>query len=499
MRKYSVSIVEDESLAAEYIQSIVETTEGFILGGRFESGEDALLAFRRQKPDLLITDIKLLGISGLDLIREIRKEDIHLSVIVISGYRLFEFAQEAIKLDIMDYLLKPINPQQLRALLFKAKESLVQQEIYQRRKVLSLFFEGEVNFTDIEQAFPFLYFRMFLVYASGDFNLIYEACASSVMTINDSFFRVIALKRDCVAVLEGSDAPCSSGGLFSRVNENIYKLRLPQEQTKTILSCLKWYLSKDLNILSSKMYSALKKSICFGMDQSLFFEKMESRPEIKGEGLSDLQKVLDPIFSMNWEVFGQQFKRLVSRWALNKYPLYIIQNQLLEVVSKLQGVFPRGVNTSVVFEQINETIQQFDDYEKFGESVFSFLEDLVESSLEQKNPIAEFELYQQIVQYIIKDLKKNFSLQDICSTFKISQPYVSRLFRTYCGKTFKQYVLDEKIRRAILLMQSNSSLLIKEIADSVGFEPLYFSTVFCREIGQAPSLYKASLTSSQNH
>lgn len=127
---FEVVIVEDEPIAAHFIQSILSSDPDYHVRGVYESAEDALASFIKDgHPDLLVTDIKLLGMSGLDLVKAIRKTDKQMLVIIISGYKLFEFAQEAIRLDIMDYLLKPLDPDQLKMLMRRTTFLLSQRKI----------------------------------------------------------------------------------------------------------------------------------------------------------------------------------------------------------------------------------------------------------------------------------------------------------------------------------------------------------------------------------
>ena len=77
--------------------------------------------------------------------------------------------------------------------------------------------------------------------------------------------------------------------------------------------------------------------------------------------------------------------------------------------------------------------------------------------------------------------------------FGVSQPYISKLFRTYSGESFKEYVLRKKIDTAVSLMEENPAVFIKDIAEQVGFDQLYFSTVFHRMMGQYPSQYREKL------
>ena len=87
--------------------------------------------------------------------------------------------------------------------------------------------------------------------------------------------------------------------------------------------------------------------------------------------------------------------------------------------------------------------------------------------------------------------EKNNSLQEICDRFHVSQPYVRKIFRIYTGKTYKEYQLEWKIGLARQLMDGYPSMLVREVAEKIGFEQLYFGTVFSKYTGMTPSQYKA--------
>lgn len=120
----------------------------------------------------------------------------------------------------------------------------------------------------------------------------------------------------------------------------------------------------------------------------------------------------------------------------------------------------------------------------------SLLGDVITSAKTQSRQNAQEELFGNIDTLLWADPKANYSLEEISQRFHVSQPYISKLFRTYSGQSYKDYVLEKKVKLAIQFMQANPDALIKEIAAHVGIEPLYFSTLFCRMTGESPSQYR---------
>lgn len=102
-------------------------------------------------------------------------------------------------------------------------------------------------------------------------------------------------------------------------------------------------------------------------------------------------------------------------------------------------------------------------------------------------------LFTRIRDLVLKNLENNYSLQEICNLFHVSQPYVRKVFIRYTGKTYNDFVLEEKINYAVKLISSNPAIPVKDLAANLGYEQLYFSTVFKKKTGMTPSQYRQSV------
>ena len=113
---YKVFLIEDEIVIREALERMIPWNEyGFELVGKAKDGEIALPMIRKTKPDVLITDIKMPFMDGLTLSGIVKKEIPEIRIVIVSGYDDFEYARKAIALGVDDYLLKPIDTEQLRA------------------------------------------------------------------------------------------------------------------------------------------------------------------------------------------------------------------------------------------------------------------------------------------------------------------------------------------------------------------------------------------------
>ena len=121
----SVVLADDENKILLLLQKLIDWgSMGYEIVGTANDGLRALELVREKQPDLLITDVRMPGCSGIELIQRAKDLQPNLRFIVISGYRKFEYAQNALKYGVEDYLLKPIKQDDLTGILLRLKDKL---------------------------------------------------------------------------------------------------------------------------------------------------------------------------------------------------------------------------------------------------------------------------------------------------------------------------------------------------------------------------------------
>jgi two-component system response regulator YesN len=124
-RVYTVFIAEDEELLLYNLADKINSAElGFRVSDTAQTGEQAWKKITQKQPDLLITDIQMPVMSGIELLQKVHHQYPAVKMVIISGYSLFSYAQEAVHLQVVEYLLKPIDNNSLFDVLVKAKVQL---------------------------------------------------------------------------------------------------------------------------------------------------------------------------------------------------------------------------------------------------------------------------------------------------------------------------------------------------------------------------------------
>ena len=125
---YKLFLVEDEIVVRKGIRDNIDwAAAGFEFCGEASDGEIALPLIQSAQPDVVITDIQMPFMDGLQLSRIIRETMPEIKVIILSGHDEFQYAQQAIKLGITEYLLKPITPEQLMVVLQRLASQLAEE------------------------------------------------------------------------------------------------------------------------------------------------------------------------------------------------------------------------------------------------------------------------------------------------------------------------------------------------------------------------------------
>ena len=128
---YKALLVDDEALTREAISENIPWKDlGFELIASCENGQEAMERMKETVPDLLLTDIYMPYVDGIELARYVYENHPDMKTVIISGYDEFEYAKQAVRYQVMEYILKPVTPSELMEVLLRAKESL--DERYER-------------------------------------------------------------------------------------------------------------------------------------------------------------------------------------------------------------------------------------------------------------------------------------------------------------------------------------------------------------------------------
>lgn len=151
-----ITIIDDEPKIRKGLQHILEKQSAWNVIGVFENGAEALEYLQNHVTDVIITDIKMPEMNGLEMIARLREQNMYTKVIILSGYSNFHFAQQAIELGAFRYMLKPTNPRELIEVLEKIereKSIELKKNIEKKNSVGNLLIEKAIEYIQKNYAY----------------------------------------------------------------------------------------------------------------------------------------------------------------------------------------------------------------------------------------------------------------------------------------------------------------------------------------------------------
>mgnify|MGYP001308178211 FL=1 len=430
-------IADDEKYVRDSLRDIIKSAFKEKEKEQFEisearNGREAIEIAERLRPDIIIIDIKMPGIDGLKAVQEIRNFLPYAYFIILTAYDYFDFAVEAVRNNVRDYILKPFDRVELREKIIEAVEEIQHEkekrkkEIENQEKIYNLLpvMENELSYSIINDMLEVIDVKMYMEYLNVDFT--------------NAFCMVIELEK------KSNDTDGYPEELRIQIGEHI-KIFLNQ-RCKTIGS---YRFTKNLIYFIEMAFSNPKdwnetklKVINLALDVQMEVKKFFGLQIKIGLG-----KCYDGIDKM-YQSYQEAYRAL-------KYPLQ---------------------NTSIVHYEDIEHFMEYNQNEKL-----------------KSNYGEKFALFKMVKQYISDNLKENINLKDTAAKFNLSPYYFSRTFKKVFGCNFSEYLNLVRIDEAKKLLKDNS-LSVKEICYMVGYsDPNYFSKVFKKYEGVTPTEYREKI------
>lgn len=517
---YKVIFVEDEIVIREGIRDNVDwKAHGFEFCGEAPDGEMALQPLHTVKPDVLITDIRMPFMDGLQLSRIVRERLPRTKIIILSGHDEFEYAQQAIKLGVSEYLLKPVSVHDLHNVLDRVAAEL-DREKEEGSALQKLREEVEENRAALKERFLL---RLMI------------GAASSAEVIEKSGLLGIDLIARCYLVVVIRVAPSDSQEQFDYLRcQRVYQLISTLVENNPDV----FVLSKDVDELVLLMKGNSPENLFEERDLILERAKQEMQPTgcelIVGSGMPQ-ERITDIHQSFSDATDGIQVAVNGGKRALrfDKSDLLNVGksavedylrsgaaeggNTLFEAIVRPLGDPALGspVVRAVIFTDIllaaakfvdelgGEVGKMFPELDNF-ETVLAGI-DTVEQLRETTRVVLERALafrdsrmvnamgtshagvIKQAQEYISQRyLDPELSLHDVAAQVSLSASHFSAIFSQEMGRTFKEYLTETRMKNAKELLRT-TTMKVFEIAYQVGYsDPHYFSHVFHKVTGLTP-------------
>lgn len=457
-------------------------------------GIEALDMLMQFDPDILLTDMRMPRMDGLQLLREAKKRKPHLLTAIISAYSDYEYVREALLMSASDYLLKPVSAKDLQDLLLKLKLKRRQQIMNEELEVFERLFHGGAA----EAYSPALReFRYALLLACAGPYL----SGTVELQAGDALWHP-PIAPDSAAVCEKLDVHLSIVN-GERPNERFLILAGQPNEMEAVMTCQEHLLkslqnqpfpvtvvaSSDLSIhellaTSKRQRKALMHSVVFGKSSVVHL----SESTVEEDGFErETALLLETVDPKRYDLFAGALDALLSAWENGGATQFRILQTLFRVLGKL-GAY--SLDKQLELETI---VCNSSDYAGLRQHVSAVFRHLFEAPATQVQAAKFGTIVNQVEHYLKKNYRESVTMQSLSQEFGLVPNYLSALFKKEIGMTPVEYLMEYRIKEAKRLMDEQPNMLLKQIASEVGYsDQLYFSRVFKKMTGQSPSEYVQS-------
>lgn len=533
---YKVLIVDDEKYVISLIEKLIDWEKlGMKVVGSAGDGMKGVELVEELKPDILIADVKMPGFDGISLVKRVREIDRDIKFIIISGHKKFEYAKSVMKYNVEDYILKPIDKEELEGILQKIRKEL--DEKSEQRKN-----EGKINkWMDSNRLLMNDQFMEEL------YNKSLFSKKQSIEEINQRYFTELGnyVYRCAIIQLNGLNGTMEASfvedflstlkkyidqkngenerPVMSRIgyHQILLLLESAQEKMSSVNTVLEHILGEALRMGSK--YSGLKVAFSVG------------KPVRLDTNVMGLEETLDSARTALNKRFTDGYGRILlaenNRAAensdidadmLKNLGKAVRRTSESEITQQINAIYDavrsEGYKNSNIYMtaacKVNEELYQYLRLFSSAEGMQQKLEEQLGKRMIEATGITELKklLVQHIcenMEQLIGDSKSNLSpairtakifiannykqdigLGDVARVVNLSSVYFSGLFKKEMGENFVDYLNRVRIDAAKVLLKDVRNN-IGEIAEQCGFsDTRYFAKIFKRSVGITPSDYR---------
>lgn len=533
---YSVLLADDEEFVFDILMKKMNWEEmGFHIDGYARNGHEALELAEQIQPDVVMTDIRMPYMDGLSLCRELKKRFPGIKVIIFSGFDDFEYAKAAIKSDVFEYILKPIDAAELKEVFVRMK-TILDQEVDERRNI-------DILRKAYEQSLPILQdnFYISLIEGSLPVHLIEKYASDYQITLKGPEY-VVSIVHVSYLEKKGQEmetAPFMLNISVRKLIEDHLKGRydsktliylgdivvvsqlkpedsvndftdymdplcnMAQHYCKAIISIGIGNPTSqlgDIQMSYKNAKTALSYRAIYGNMHALHISDVEAYTE---KQIHIREKMGSEIIKALYTGNEDTIKEAIHDFCLKlnnpfislveyKYSLIDLISETIDVIRKYE------LDVRKIFDDDNELTEMLSGFDS-NEKLEKFICDKMFAISEQLGAIRNDSrnyTVKKAEDYIIEHFAEpDMSIERICAYLNVSASYFSTVFKKHTEKTFSTYLTDYRMEQAVKLLQI-TEMKSYEVAEKVGYSDAnYFSYAFKKKYGVSPSKYRKNLTS----
>ncbi|MGG6312753.1 response regulator [Paenibacillus macerans] len=520
--KYRVILVDDEPVILRSLKVAVPWEDlNLEIVGEARNGEKALQLVRELSPHMIISDIRMPGIDGITLMKEVLAEDAKRLFIFISGYGEFEYAREALREGAFDYLLKPIDHDELIEMIRRAKKTLEKQtendkllhsvqvlSVLARERMFAEFIEGNQSQSPMQHMRWLENSELSQEYFMAVIQLDHYLKLNEQWTPEERRLWLFAIRNILgewsvahgaltVFPFHGGEWVLLFPSTLSDQREELGNDVIRQVKLNTKLSCSIGFSQTAAGMEQlSEAYQSAAKALYqrfYSDREGVFVDDSGLEP-----GARELKypkhleaALLDSIRTLNRErmlaafdetklyIEGQAFtkeiaERIIVELTVVLYRQYEHMNLLLEW--SLEGLLQELHSIGTLNEMIGTLKANFGKW--------------ISESRENQSKENVQTVIAKTQEYILNNYHKDLSIEEVSELADLSISHFCLLFKQVSGYTFLEYLTQCRIEKAKYILM-NSHVKVYQVAPMVGYQdPRYFTQVFKKVTGMTPTEFR---------
>lgn len=515
----TVFIADDERAIREGLKHIIDwESYGFTICGDAGNGEEALSKILELDPSLVLIDIRMPKLHGIDVIEAARQKGFSGKIIIISGFSDFKYAQAAIRQGVEYYLTKPVDEDELLDVVTKIKEQLnrerkTNQVLHHykekaKKEILDDLVTGQadislINIEEMHMVSNVYQVVIYEQYMRNQDTMPYQF-ADLLRVTNNGSSTFEHLKKDGkdVIILKGDYALDKFQRFLDHYNESTPQKDSPLDTLFLAYGCAVNNITDICRSYEQATALITRRFYCSNGQHTLGYEALpdfkEKTSSITSEKLSYYcQTLTDYIQAFNRKMIAETLNDITHYLYEVKDDISAVKLFLTDIFLQIKETINRTYPSISIDLSTNSEIIEYIDHQFYLYDIIQYMTDKFELIMASIGTSSRDSILDDIIFYIDHNFQSNIKLESIAPLFGYNSAYLGKIFSKAVGENFNNYVDHIRIEHAKKLILENK-LKVYEISEQVGYKNVdYFHKKFKKYVGISPAEYRKNNASPE--
>ncbi|MEG0315098.1 MAG: response regulator [Erysipelotrichaceae bacterium] len=519
---YKVLIVDDEKLIRITLKNIIDWEEHDCeIVGLAKDGEEAYNMFLELNPQIIITDLKMPKLDGLELIKKVKAVNKNVQVAVLSNYNDFDLVRTAMKFGAFDYLMKvTLEDEELIKTIEQMKAKCVRKDaelkvtqenmVNQLKQYLLLRQGGDVI---NQNEFLDVLMKDCPTYVDGDYQILYFRIDNINKVYEDKVMNREKLRRNMNDIIcDNIPTMFDYKILFIKNHSGLIIFKTAEKKkihsiANHLMKNIEQYLDLNMSITMSKIlhspeefYEAYEQLL--DMHEMRFYigeqvlievEYFTSFNDLDRDNLYYHMKLIDKLRERDFEGVDNINRQLLAYMKEKYIRPKNVKDLYVFILNNIEGYeSQKGLKNTYRFEHLKNRILVVETLKDLSTTLDGVFE-AIESWLKDSSNSKYRKEIQDVINFVDCNIEKKITLTMISANVNMNESYLSRTFKSETGQNLIYYINEKKMRKAMELL-SDSRMMVKEAAYQVGIEDqFYFNKVFKKFYNVSPTEFRKNL------